>query len=64
MPYVVTLLNRTHTFGFRYMAWLVVKNGDQKDTCYDEISLCDQKSVDTVLGSILNFTIGKAYVIT
>lgn len=64
MPSVVTLLDQTHTFGFRYMAWLVVKNGDQKDTCYDEIRLCAQESVDTFLGSILNFTIGKAYVIT
>lgn len=42
MPYVVTLLNQRSIFEFRYMARLVVKDGDQNDTCYDESRLCAQ----------------------
>ena len=40
-PYVVTLLNWTPIFDW-YMARLVVKNGQQRDMCYDEIGLCAQ----------------------
>ena len=42
MPYVVTRLNQTRIFEFRYMERHVVKDGDQNDTCYDEIGLCAQ----------------------
>ena len=44
------------------MARLVVKNGHQKETCYNELELCAQNK-DNVLGSVVN-TIGRAYVIT
>ena len=45
------------------MARLVVKNGHDKDSCYDDIELCAQ-DILTILGSILNITIGRAFVIT
>jgi len=45
------------------MARLVVKNGHDKDSCYDDIGLCAQ-IILTILGSKLNITIGRAYVIT
>ena len=45
------------------MARLVVKNGHDKDSCYDDIELCAQ-NILTILGSILNITIGRAFVIT
>ena len=60
-PSVVTLLNWTPIFE-QYMARLIVKNGHQKDTCYNEIALCAQ-NLDAVLGSIFN-TIWRDYVIT
>ena len=59
----VTPLNQTPIFEW-YMARFRVKNGHQKDTCYDEIELCAQ-NIDTILGSIVNMSIGsQAYVTT
>ena len=45
------------------MARIVVKNGHQKDTCYNEIGLCAQH-ISTILGSLVNNTIGRMYLIT
>lgn len=42
------------------IAFLVVKNGHQKDTCYIAIGLCAE-NVDTILSSITN-KIGRANV--
>ena len=42
-------------------AGLVVKNGHQKDMCYNEIGLCAQNK-DSVLGSLINRS-GRVYVI-
>ena len=39
------------------LAKLKVKNGHQKDTCYDDIGLCAQ-IIAVVLGSIVNATGG------
>ena len=43
------------------MARLVVNNGHQNDAWYYEIGLRDQ-TIDTILDSIVNITIGKACV--
>ena len=45
------------------IAMLVVKNEHQNDTSYDEIEVCAQ-NIDTILGSIANITIGRAFMIT
>ena len=60
-PYVVTLVHWTPTFEW-YMARLGFKNGHEKDMQYDEIGLCAQH-IDNILCSIVNITIGRAYVI-
>jgi hypothetical protein len=57
--YVVTLLNCTHKLEW-YMARLVVKNGQPKNTSNDEIRLCAQNKL-IVLGVD---TIQREYVIT
>ena len=45
----VTLLDETFIFEW-YMARFIVKNGRQKDTCYNEIGLCAQ-NIGTILYS-------------
>ena len=57
--YVVTLFNWTPIFG-RYMARLVLKNGNQKDMCTNEIGLYAH-NIDTIRGSFVN-TIGRIFV--
>ena len=53
--YVVTPLNQTPTYiwGGIYMARLVVRSGDQKDTCHNESGLCAH-NIDTILGPVVN----------
>lgn len=48
-PNVVTLLNRTPMFE-QYVTRLEVKNGHQKDVCYNEIGLRVLVSIDTIFG--------------
>lgn len=49
LRYVVTLLiNWTHILE-RYMARLVLKNGRQKDMCYNEIRLSNTQNLNTIL---------------
>lgn len=45
------------------MARIVVKNGHKEDTCYNEIELRAQH-ISFILGSIVNNTIGRTYLIT
>lgn len=59
-PYVVTLIIWTSIVVW-YMSRLVVKNGYQKDTCFNESSLC-VPNIGTILGSI-DSIIRKVYVI-
>ena len=40
------------------MARLVLKNGRQKDTCYDEIGLSNTQNVDTILETWLSTQLG------
>ena len=42
-----------------YLARLVITKGHKSHTCYEEIGQCAQ-NVDTILGSIVNFTTGRA----
>lgn len=46
-----------------YMARPGVKRRHQKDMCHDEIGLC-ARNLDTILGSIVNIIIVRAYVTT
>ena len=61
-PYVVTLLSWIPKIEW-YMARPGVKKRHQKDMWHDEIGLCAQY-LDTILGSIVNVTIARAYVTT
>ena len=58
-PYVVTRLDWTPTFGW-HMARFAVNNLAPK--IY--VLLCAQNILDTILGSIVNITIWRAYVTT
>ena len=40
---------------------VLVVNGKQKGTCYDEIGRCTQ-DITTTLGSVMNTNIGRTYV--
>lgn len=40
-------------WGGIYMARLVVRSGDQKDTCHDESGRCAH-NIDTILGPVVN----------
>ena len=42
-----------------YMGRLVITNRHKNHTCYEEIGQCAQ-NIDTILGSIVNITIGRA----
>ena len=46
-----------------HMTNFVVRNRQQKETCYNKIVLCAQ-NIDTILGSFVIYTIGRAYTIT
>lgn len=59
---MATLLNWTPIFA-GHMAWFIVLNGHQKDIFYNGVGVCAQ-NIDTILGSIVNITIGRAYAIT
>ena len=49
LSYVVTLLiNMTPAICERYKAWVVIKNGHEKDACFDVIGLYVE-NIDTVL---------------
>lgn len=45
-PHVITLLIWTPIFEL-YMVTLAVKNGQQKDKCYNKIGLCSQNIDNT-----------------
>jgi hypothetical protein len=43
--------------------FVIEKNRHPKDTCHDETRLFAQ-NIGTILGSVVNITIGRAYTIT
>ena len=59
-PYVVHLFDWAPIIEW-YMARLVVTNGHENNAFYYEIGLHAQ-TMDTILDSIVNITIGRAYV--
>ena len=58
MRLIWSLLIQTPIFEW-YMARLVITNGHANHACYKEIGQCAQ-NIDTILGSIVNITIGRA----